>query len=161
MMTNKNNFKSTFLTMLDKNSGEIMSAEMQLKLLLFDWVNDVHSLDLKIVILKYYHHTNQNILHLEVYFRDEYLDKGLHTNVAFEKLITDFNNSLLRCSEAEEKAWFCIWMRKVIDFKIKSYEKLSFYAETLMMPEKAELFTKLKQREERSLLFLTSLTSLD
>jgi hypothetical protein len=160
-MTNKNNFKSTFLTMLDKNSGEIISAEMQLKLLLFEWVNEVHSLDLKIVILKYYHHTNQNILHLEVYFRDEYLDKELYTNVGFEKLTTDFNNSLLNCPEAEEKAWFCIWMRKVIDFKIKTYEKLSFYAETLMMPEKAELFAKLKQREERSLLFLASLTSLD
>jgi hypothetical protein len=160
-MINKNNLKSTFLTMLDKSSGEIISAEMQLKLLLFEWVNEVHSLDLKIVILKYYHHTNQNILHLEVHFKDEFRDNELHPNVAFEKLITDFNNSLLHCPEIEEKAWFCIWMRKVIDFKIKSYEKLSFYAETVIMPEKAELFSKLKQREERSLLFLTSLTSLD
>ncbi|MBC7565449.1 MAG: DUF892 family protein [Pedobacter sp.] len=127
--------------LLDLNTSQFSSAEIELKKKLLQWANTASSMQLKMIIKKYISFTSQHLQSMDTFLQNEKILSVSSANpimLAFIKLIDE---KLEVCKNPEVRdACVLAGIQLICHFKISSYGTAAAYAKLIGKEEFAKVF---------------------
>jgi ferritin-like metal-binding protein YciE len=140
---------STLHNLLDYDASRFTNAEIRVKHALSEWVNQVDSMQLRLVIQKYIDFVDQHINKLEKFFEDEELKSLSLENPVMQALIEDAEMKLSYCTDAEIKdASLLALIQSINHYKISIYGTAAAYANILGLEKAAAVFHEAEINEK-------------
>jgi ferritin-like metal-binding protein YciE len=149
-MAENNQTINTLQGLLDYNAGKFTSGEIQLQKSLPEWINMATSLQLKVILEKYYDLVELHIKKMEVFFEEEkILSLGFHNRV-MQSYIEELNEALSKCADSKIKdACIVAGLQAINHLKISSYGTAAAFANTLEMEKQAAIFHEAEINEKQ------------
>lgn len=146
--------------LLDLNTSQFSSAEIELKRKLLEWANIASSMQLKMIMKKYISFTSQHLQRMDTFLEQEKILSVNSSNpimLAFIKLIDE---KLEACKNPEIKdACVLAGVQSICHFKISSYGTAAAYAKLIGQEEFARVFYESEVNEKHIDDELTQLAS--
>lgn len=145
-----NQFITTLHNLLDYDASKFISAEIQLRNSLPDWINKAGSLQLKIILQKYLDFVEQHIKKMDGFFDDEKMSTLNLTNRVMQGFIEETNEKLSNCTDAEvQDACLLACIQAINHFKISTYGTAAAFANILDMGKAATIFHEAEINEKQ------------
>jgi ferritin-like metal-binding protein YciE len=140
---------STLHNLIDYDISRFMSAEVQLKNSLAEWINKANSLQLKNVLQRYLTFVQQHIEKLEDFFEQEKIGSLSLNNRVMQAYISETNEALGNCTHLEVKdACLLSCVQAINHFKISTYGTAAAFANALGMDKSAAVFHEAEINEK-------------
>jgi ferritin-like metal-binding protein YciE len=149
-MAENNQTISTLRDLLDYNAGKFTSGEIQLKKSLSEWINMATSLQLKVILEKYYDLVELHVKKMENFFEEErILSLSLHNRI-MQAFIEEVNEVLSNCADSKIKdACIVAGLQAINHLKISEYGTAAAFANTLEMEKQAAIFHEAEINEKQ------------
>jgi ferritin-like metal-binding protein YciE len=149
-MAENNQTISTLRDLLGYNAGKFTSGEIQLKKSLSEWIHMATSLQLKVILEKYYDLVELHVKKMENFFEEEkILSLSLHNRI-MQVFIEEANEALSKCGDAEIKdACLVAGLQAINHLKISEYGTAAAFANTLEMEKQAAIFHEAEINEKQ------------
>lgn len=135
--------------LLDLNTSQFSSAEIELKRKLLEWANIASSMPLKMIMKKYISFISQHLQRVDTFLEQEKILSVNRTNpimLAYIKLIDD---KLEACKNPEIKdACVLAGIQSICHFKISSYGTAAAYARLVGLEDFARVFYESEVNEK-------------
>ena len=149
-MAENNQTITTLQNLLDYDASKFISAEVQLKNSLPEWINKAGSLQLKTVLQKYLDFVQQHVQKMEGFDEEEKIVSLSLTNQVMKAFIEEAEEKLSNCTDAEIKDACLLACIQVINhFKISSYGTAAAFAKALGMEKQAAVFHEAEVNEKQ------------
>ena len=149
-MAENNQTITTLQNLLDYDASKFISAEVQLKNSLPEWINKAGSLKLKTVLQKYLDFVQKHVQKMDLFFEDEKINSLSLTNRVMKAFIEEAEEKLSNCTDAEIKDACLVACIQVINhFKISSYGTAAAFAKALGMEKQAGVFHEAEVNEKQ------------
>ncbi len=149
-MAENNKTITTLQNLLDYDASKFISAEVQLKNSLPEWINKAGSLQLKTVLQKYLDFVQQHVQKMEGFDEEEKIVSLSLTNQVMKAFIEEAEEKLSNCTDAEIKDACLLACIQVINhFKISSYGTAAAFAKALGMEKQAAVFHEAEVNEKQ------------
>jgi ferritin-like metal-binding protein YciE len=136
--------------LLDYDARKFISAEVQLKNILPEWINKAGSLQLKTVLQKYLDLVQHHIQKMEAFFEEENIISLSLTNRVMQAIIEEAKVKLGNCTDAEVKdACLLACIQAINHFKISTYGTAAAFANALGMEKPATVFHEAEINEKQ------------
>ncbi|GAB4048876.1 YciE/YciF ferroxidase family protein [Spirosoma litoris] len=140
---------NTLHDLLDEDARKFISAEIQLKTCLHDWVNKAGSLQLKNILLKYLDFIEQHVKKIESFIEAEQLKAISVSNRVMQAFIDEANEKLSSCRNSKViDACLLAAIQTINHFKISTYGTATAFARALDMDKLAAMFYELEINEK-------------
>ncbi|HLG41078.1 MAG TPA: DUF892 family protein [Chitinophagaceae bacterium] len=141
---------TTLHNLLNYDAGKFSSGEVQLKIILPEWISKASSLKLKDVLRKYAEYVQEHAERLGNFIESE----GLLSLSAGNKIITAFieetEEKLASCADAEVKdACLLACIQGINHYKISSYGTAAAFSKALGMEKQAAIFHDAEVNEKQ------------
>lgn len=141
---------ATLHNLLDYDARQFTIAEIQLKNVLPDWINEAGSVKLKTILQKYLDCVQHHAQLMEGFFEEEEVGLESLTNRLMQAFITEANEKLAMCSDTEVKDACLLACIQVINhFKISTYGTAASFAVALGMEKQAAIFHQAEVNEKQ------------
>jgi ferritin-like metal-binding protein YciE len=141
---------STLQHLLDYDASQFSSAEIQLKTILPEWINNAESLKLKGVLEKYLNLIQEHLTKIEDFFEQEKISSLSINNRIMKAYIEETEEKLSYCSDFEVKdACLLASIQAINHFKISIYGTAAAFAKTLRLEKYAEIFHEIEVNEKQ------------
>lgn len=149
-MSQNNPTITTLHHLLDYDASKFVSAEVQLKNSLPDWINKAGSLKLKTVLQKYLDFVQQHVQKLNNFFEEEKITSLSLTNRIMQAFIDETEEKLSNCTDAEVKdACLLASIQSINHFKISAYGTAAAFANAMGMQKQAGIFHEAEVSEKQ------------
>jgi ferritin-like metal-binding protein YciE len=149
-MTNKTETITTLHNLLDYDARNFMSAEVQLKNTLQEWISLAGSIKLKTVLQKYHDMVDEHIKILEQFVSEEKIGLVGLKNRIMHAYIEEAKDKLATCSDAAIKdACLLAAIQGINHFKISTYGTAAAFANALGMEKAANAFHEAEINEKK------------
>jgi ferritin-like metal-binding protein YciE len=136
--------------LLDYDAGKFVSAEMQLKTSLDEWVFVASALKLKGVLQKYLHYVQQHVQKMEGFFEEEKFASSSPECRVMMAFIEETNRKLSKCSDSGVKdACLLASIQTINHYKISTYGTAAAFAKKLEMDKHAAMFHDAEVNEKQ------------
>ena len=136
--------------LLDYDARKFISAEVQLKNTLPEWINKASSLQLKTVLQKYLDLVQHHVQIIEGFFEEENIISLSVTNRVMQAYIEETKEKLGSCTDAEVKdACLLACIQAINHFKISTYGTAAAFANALGMEKTAIVFHEAEINEKQ------------
>jgi ferritin-like metal-binding protein YciE len=136
--------------LLDYDARKFMSAEVQLKNVLPDWINKASALKLKTVLQKYLELVQQHVQKMEGFYDEENIGFLSLKNRIMQAFIDEAEEKLSNCTDAAIKdASLLASVQAINHFKISTYGTAAAFANTLDMGRSATVFHEAEINEKQ------------
>jgi len=140
---------STLHNLIDYDISRFMSAEVQLKHSLAEWINKANSLQLKNVLQRYLTFVQQHLEKMEEFFEQEKIGSLSLNNRVMQAYITETNEKLENCTHLEVKdACLLSCVQAINHFKISTYGTAAAFANALGLDKSAAVFHEAEINEK-------------
>ena len=140
-MPNTNETITTLHDLLDYDARHFLSAEVQLKNVLPDWIRAAGSLKLKSVLSKYKDHIDQHIIKMNKFFEEEKISSATVTNRIMKAFIEETEEKVKRSTDVQvQDAGMLECVQQINHFKISVYGTATAYSKALGMEKYATIF---------------------
>lgn len=140
---------TTLHDLLDFDARRFISAEIQLKNSLQEWINKTGSVKLKTVLHKYLDFVNQHVQKIESFLEEEKISSLSLTNRVMHAFIEEADEKLSNCTDAEVKdACLVACVQAINHYKISSYGTAAAFAIALGMEKAATVFHEAEINEK-------------
>ncbi|MEJ6981883.1 DUF892 family protein [Pedobacter sp. P351] len=144
-----NSHISTLHNLIDYDISRFISAEVQLKNSIPEWMVKASSLQLKNVLQKYLNFVQQHVERLEDFFEEEKIDSLSLNNPLMQAYINDTNEKISICTHIEVKdACLLSCIQAINHFKISTYGTAAAFANALGMEKSAAIFHEAEINEK-------------
>lgn len=141
---------STLHNLIDYDASRFISAEVELKNSMPQWINKANSLQLKNVMNKYLDYINQHVQKLEEFYDQEGIGSLSIANRIMLAYIEEANEKLVYCKNIEIRdACLLSCVQAINHFKISAYGTAAAFANTLGMKEWAKVFYEAEISEKQ------------
>lgn len=141
---------STLHNLLHYDARKFISAEIQLKSSLKDWVEKAGSLKLKMVLQKYLQHVEKHIQVLSTLYMEEKLEPISIGNRVMQAFIEEANEAMALCSDKEVRdACMLASIQCINHFKISAYGTAAAFANSLGMENLGSAFHEAEINEKQ------------
>jgi ferritin-like metal-binding protein YciE len=141
---------TTLPDLLDYDVRKFIVAELQLKNILPEWIAKATSLKLKSVLQKYLNSVQLHAHEIENFIDEEKISSLSTSNPVMNAFITDTDEKLNNCADAEIKdACLLACIQTINHFKISIYGTIASFATALGMDSIACVFHAAKATERR------------
>ena len=141
---------TTLHNLLDYDARKFISAEVQLKNILPEWISKAGSLQLKTVLQKYLELVKHHIQKMEAFFEEENIISLSLTNRVMQAFIEEANEKLGNCTDAQVKdACLLACIQAINHFKISTYGTAAAFANALGMEKPATVFHEAEINEKQ------------
>ncbi len=149
-MTNNTETITTLHNLLDYDARNFMSAEVQLKNLLPEWISMAGSLKLKNVLQKYHDMVEEHIQKLEQFVSEEKIGLVGLKNRIMNAYIEEAKEKLSSCTDAAIKdACLLASIQGINHFKISTYGTATAFANALGMEKASIAFHEAEINEKK------------
>ena len=149
-MANNNPTITTLHNLLDYDARKFISAEIQLKNSLPEWINKASSLQLKTVLQKYLDFVQEHVQNVDSFFDEEKINSLSLTNRVMLAFIEEAEEKLANCTDAEVKdACLLACIQAINHFKISTYGTAATFANALDMEKHAAIFHEAEVNEKQ------------
>jgi ferritin-like metal-binding protein YciE len=149
-MTNNTETITTLHNLLDYDARNFMSAEVQLKNLLPEWISMAGSLKLKNVLQKYHDMVEEHIQKLEQFVSEEKIGLVGLKNRIMNAYIEEAKEKLSSCADAAIKdACLLASIQGINHFKISTYGTATAFANALGMEKASIAFHEAEINEKK------------
>ncbi len=149
-MTENNQTITTLQNLLDYDASKFISAEIQLKKSLPEWIKKAGSLKLKTVLHKYLDFIEQHVQKMEGFFEEENINSISLTNGVMKAYIEEANEKISICTDAEVKdACLLASIQAINHFKISTYGTAAAFAHALGMEKHGAIFHEAEVNEKQ------------
>ncbi|MBB5638376.1 ferritin-like metal-binding protein YciE [Pedobacter cryoconitis] len=146
--------------LLDLNTSQFSSAEIELKRKLLEWANIASSMQLKMILKKYISFTSQHLQRMDTFLEQEKILSVNRTNMIMLAFIKSIDEKLEACNNPEIKdACVLAGIQSICHFKISSYGTAAAFAKLLGLLEFANVFYESEVNEKHIDDELTQLAS--
>jgi ferritin-like metal-binding protein YciE len=141
---------STLHALLDYDTSRFTSAEIQLKKVLPEWINNASSLMLKTVLQKYLDFVTRHVEKMETFFEEEQVNSLVLRNRVMLAFIEETEEKLSACADAEVKdACLLASVQSINHFKISAYGTAAAFARAMDMEKQAGVFHEAEVNEKQ------------
>ena len=149
-MAENNQTIATLHNLLDYDARKFTSAEVQLQLILPEWIIQAGSLKLKAVLQKYLEYVQQHVERMEDFYEEEKITSLSLTNRVMNAFIEETNERLSNCVDTEVKdACLVACIQAINHYKISTYGTAAAFANALAMEKQAALFHEAEINEKQ------------
>jgi len=153
-MSEINSSIATLQNLLDFEASKFISAEIELKRILPEWIKIAGSLKLKNVLQKYQDLVEQHVQMMEAFYEEEKITLLSIENRITMAYIHDAEDKLKTCSDSAIKdSCLLASIQSINHFKISMYGTAAAFAKTLSLEKAASVFhgfvTNEKQIDDR------------
>jgi len=149
-MAKDNEHIATLQNLLDYNASQFSSAEIQLKTVLPEWINQAESLKLKAVLQKYLDLIEVHLTKIEDFFEQEKISSLSINNRIMKAYIEETEEKLSYCSDADVKdACLLAGIQTINHFKISTYGTAAAFSNALKLEKYAEIFHEIEVHEKQ------------
>jgi ferritin-like metal-binding protein YciE len=150
VMKEENARITTLHNLLDYDVRKFIVAEIQLRDILPEWIAKTSSLKLKSVLQKYLNIVQLHAHEIESFIDEERITSLSTSNAVMNAFITDTDEKLNNCEDAEIKdACLLASIQTINHFKISIYGTIAAFATALSMDKFASVFHAAKATERR------------
>lgn len=148
--------------LLNLNTAQFSSAEIELKRKLLQWANIASSMQLKMIMKKYINFTSQHLQRMDTFLEQEKILSVGSTNPIMLALIKLIDEKLEACKNPEIKD-VCILagIQSICHFKISSYGTAAAYAKLVGQENFSKVFYESEINEKHIDDELTQLASFE
>ena len=149
-MSENNLTITTLHDLLDFEGRKFISAEVQLKKVLPQWINIASSLQLKNVLQKYLDFVEQHIENMQAFYEAEHINSlSLHNRIT-EAFIEEAEDKLKSCSDAAVKdACLLASVQSINHFKISIFGTAAAFADLLSLEKTSVVFHQASVNEKQ------------
>ena len=145
-----NNLTTTLHDLLDVDGRKFISAEVQLKKVLPQWINLANSIKLKNVLQKYMDFIDQHIEKMQGFYEEEHINSLPLHNKVMEAFIDEAQEKLDSCTDAAVKdACLLASVQSINHFKISIYGTAAAFADLLSLEKTSEVFHQASVNEKQ------------
>lgn len=149
-MTDNKSSMSNLRHLLDHDAQKFISAEVQLKNSLNEWINTATSVQLKNVLQRYLDFVLEHLHKMDLFVEEELINAISMNNKVMQALIEDANEKLAHCGDAEVKDACLLAAVQIINHnKISMYGTAAAFARSLGMEEQAAVFHEAEVNEKQ------------
>jgi ferritin-like metal-binding protein YciE len=135
--------------LLDLNTSQFSSAEIELKRKLLEWANNASSIQLKMIMKKYISFTSQHLQRMDLFLEQEKILSVNRDNPIMLAYIKLIDEKLMICKNPEIKdACILAGIQAICHFKISSYGTAAAYAKLLGLANFAQIFFESEVNEK-------------
>ena len=136
--------------LLDYNAAKFTSAEVQLKKIISQWLDQTNSIKLKNSLRKYLEIVQEHIEKLEDFFISEKITALSITNRVMQSMIEETEEKLGICTDTNVRdACMLASIQSINHYKISTYGTAAAFANTLGMEEHAAIFHEAEVKEKQ------------
>jgi ferritin-like metal-binding protein YciE len=141
---------TTLHNLLNYDAGKFSSGEVQLKIILPDWISKATSLKLKEVLRRYLDYVQQHAETLGNFMESEGLLSLSAGNKVVSAFIEETEEKLAACADAEVRdACLLACIQGINHYKISSYGTAAAFSKALGMEKQAEIFHEVEINEKQ------------
>ncbi len=141
---------TTLHDLLDFDGKKFISAEIQLKNILKQWINIAGSVKLKTVLQKYAIFIDQHIENMNTFYEEEHIDSLSLHNKIMEGFIDETEEKLGRCTDSAVKdACLLAGIQSINHFKISIYGTAAAFADLLELERTSVVFHEASVNEKQ------------
>ncbi len=141
---------TTLHDLLDFDGKKFISAEIQLKNILKQWINISGSVKLKTVLQKYAIFIDQHIENMNTFYEEEHIDSLSLHNKIMEGFIDETEEKLRRCTDSAVKdACLLAGIQSINHFKISIYGTAAAFADLLELERTSVVFHEASVNEKQ------------
>ena len=135
--------------LLDEDARKFASGEIQLQNHLEVWMREADSLQLKVVLHKYFDYIMEHVNKLQAFFEEENINYISFDNPLMNAFINEANEKLADCTDAVIKdVCLLACVQGINHFKISVYGTASTFAKALDLVTSAALFREMEINEK-------------
>ncbi|MGY4386462.1 ferritin-like metal-binding protein YciE [Pedobacter sp. UYP24] len=135
--------------LLDLNTSQFSSAEIELKRKLIEWANNVSSMQLKMILKKYINFTTQHLQRMDDFVEKEKINSESRTNPIMLAFINVIDEKSAACKNPEVKdACLLAGVQSICHFKISSYGTAASFAKLAGLEKFASIFYESEVNEK-------------
>ena len=141
---------ATLHHLLNYDAGQFSSGEMQLKIILPEWVNKATSQKLKDILARYHDFVQQHAERLGSYMESEGLISVSAGNKVINAFIEETEEKLASCADDEVRdACLLACIQEINHYKISIYGTAAAFSKSLGMEKQAQLFHDAEVNEKQ------------
>ncbi len=149
-MTQNNLSIVTLNDLLDFDGRKFISAEIQLKKILPQWINQASAVKLKNVLQKYLDFVEQHIKNMETFYEEEHVNSLSLHNKIMEGYIEETEDKLHTCMDSAIKdACLLAGIQSINHFKISIYGTAAAFADLLSLEKSSVVFHQASVNEKQ------------
>jgi len=149
-MTQNNLSIVTLNDLLDFDGRKFISAEIQLKKILPQWINLAGSVKLKTVLQKYMDLVNEHIENMQAFYEEEHINSLSLHNKIMEGFIQETEDKLQNCTDSAVKdACILAGIQSINHFKISIYGTAAAFADLLSLEKSSVVFHEASVNEKQ------------
>ncbi len=149
-MTENYSSITTLHDLLDFEGRKFISAEIQLKKILPQWINIAGSIKLKTVLQKYIAYVEQHISNMQAFYEEEHINSLSLHNQIMEGFIGEAQVKLNHCTDAAVKdACLLAGIQSINHFKISIYGTAAAFADLLGLEKTSVVFHQASVNEKQ------------
>lgn len=150
MKENKDHTISTLHHLLDYDARKFISAEVQLKKCLPQWIKTANALKLKTVLQKYRDYVEQHLEKLEGFIEEEQINSLFLSDKVMGAFIDEIDEKLSACTDFEiSDACLLAGVQVINHYKISIYGTAAAFAKILGMEKQAAAFHEIEVNEKQ------------
>ncbi len=149
-MSENNSNITTLHELLDFEGRKFISAEIQLKKVLPQWINIAGSIKLKNLLQKYRDFIEQHIENMQAFYEEEHINSLSLHNKIMEAFIEEAEDKLRSCTDSAVKdACLLAEVQSINHFKISTYGTAASFAYLLGLEKTSEVFHQASVNEKQ------------
>jgi ferritin-like metal-binding protein YciE len=149
-MGNNNQTITTLQNLLDYDACKFSSGEVQLKIIIPEWIGKASSIKLKEVLRRYLDYVQQHAEKLATFIESEELLSLSAGNRVMRAFIEETEEKLIACTDSEVRdACLLASIQEINHFKISSYGTAAAFSKTLGMEKQALIFHEAEVSEKQ------------